>query len=303
MADTQQPLALTSAAHSEQKGWRRNQDLVDALPYVDNLAPEEKQAVDALIEEEVRCASAPRSSSCYAYAHLAHVHIPVQMARSTKRPSDFLSELPPVPVSRLAEVRCYCYYCSPTRGCPGPCGCQPMITLLLPPCAAQDHPLLAAELARVAAGEKLAAVSFERYNLNPPPAAQRGDPAAWRAALDNAHAQLEQQHNRLLNLELLLKFGPTTWRAHNEALAAYVARLQAALAATRAAIDDLNRERKLQQTAAGRELRALQDDYMSLLRKNAEIEAACRALEGEGEAMRRALGPDAVQQPGGGDAA
>lgn len=54
MAQSQQPLALTDVAHSEQKGWRRNQHLVDSLPYVDGLTPAEKQAVDKLIEEEVR---------------------------------------------------------------------------------------------------------------------------------------------------------------------------------------------------------------------------------------------------------
>lgn len=32
--------------------------------------------------------------------------------------------------------------------------------------------------------------------------------------------------HRLLNLELLLKFGPDSWRMHNEGLAAFVARLQ-----------------------------------------------------------------------------
>lgn len=48
-----QPLALTDAAHGEQKGWRRNQHLVDSLPYIDPLSPAEKQAVDKLIEEEV----------------------------------------------------------------------------------------------------------------------------------------------------------------------------------------------------------------------------------------------------------
>lgn len=48
-----QPIAIASHAHAEQKGWRRNQDLVDALPYIDTLSPEEKQRVDALIEEEV----------------------------------------------------------------------------------------------------------------------------------------------------------------------------------------------------------------------------------------------------------
>jgi hypothetical protein len=48
-----QALALANSAHGEQTGWRRNQDVIDALPYIDSLTPEEKHAVDALIEEEV----------------------------------------------------------------------------------------------------------------------------------------------------------------------------------------------------------------------------------------------------------
>ena len=48
------PLQLTDVAHGEQKGWRRSQHLVDSLPYVDGLTPQEKAAVDKLIEEEVR---------------------------------------------------------------------------------------------------------------------------------------------------------------------------------------------------------------------------------------------------------
>jgi len=49
-----QPLALANEAFAEQKGWRRDQELIDALPYVDGLQPAEKDAVNALIEEEVR---------------------------------------------------------------------------------------------------------------------------------------------------------------------------------------------------------------------------------------------------------
>ncbi len=57
------------------------------------------------------------------------------------------------------------------------------------------------------------ALDMTRYRLDPPSQAQRNDLAAWRAAIDNAHAQLEHQYNRIQNLELMLKFGPNTWRA------------------------------------------------------------------------------------------
>ena len=59
------------------------------------------------------------------------------------------------------------------------------------------------------------------------------------------------------------------------------AQLQGQVAETRARIEELNRERKLQQTAAGRELGALERELMSILVKNSELEAACRELEAQ----------------------
>lgn len=166
-------------------------------------------------------------------------------------PSDYLDELPPMPPSQL-----------------------------------HDSELVRLELERVARGEALAAMDLERYNLNPPGSSQSSDPAAWQAALDNAHAQLEHQLNRLLNLELLVKYGPVTWRAHNEAVASYVSRLEGEVAAARGAIDELNRERKLQQTAAGRELATLQEEYLTLVAKNAELEAVCCRIEAQADELQ-----------------
>ncbi len=53
--------------------------------------------------------------------------------------------------------------------------------------------------------------------------------------------------HRLLNLELLLKFGPASHRVHNQALASHSQRLNAEVTETKQAVDALNRERKLQQ--------------------------------------------------------
>jgi pre-mRNA-splicing factor SPF27 len=169
-----------------------------------------------------------------------------ELQRADKQPDDYLQDLPPVPPSRL-----------------------------------QDDQLMQTELARVARGERLAAMDLTRYDLNPPAPSDRTNPAAWQTSVDNARAQLEHQRNRLLNLELLLKFGPDALRAHNEALSADAARLQGKVGEVRAAVEALNRERKLQQTAAGREIRALQEEYLMLVSKNAALEAACRAMEAE----------------------
>jgi pre-mRNA-splicing factor SPF27 len=51
------------------------QELIDALAYIDPLTPDVKQQVDKLIEEEMR--------------------------RSTRRPADYVKELPPVPPARF----------------------------------------------------------------------------------------------------------------------------------------------------------------------------------------------------------
>jgi hypothetical protein len=54
MAQEHQSLQLIDTVYTESTGWRRNQDLITALPYVDLITDEEKLTVDALIEEEVR---------------------------------------------------------------------------------------------------------------------------------------------------------------------------------------------------------------------------------------------------------
>ena len=46
-----------------------------------------------------------------------------------------------------------------------------------------------------------------RYCLDAPPASRRHDLAAWKTSVDNAHSQLEHQYLRIINLELMLKYG------------------------------------------------------------------------------------------------
>lgn len=245
MSGNRPALALANEAYSDQGSWRKNSELIDALPYVDSLESAEKVAINALIEEEVgrlpplnhATRSNPSNQTLVPYSQLKNID---------KKPSDYLKELPPIPPSRL-----------------------------------ESHQLIQTEFERISRGEQLDAMDIERYNLNPPPPSKRSDPAAWQAALDNANAQLEHQRNRLLNLELLLKFGPSTWRAHNEAVASYASRLKNQVQDSRNGIENLNKERKLQQIAAGRELFALEEEYLSLVTKNAQLESVCQSLEEE----------------------
>lgn len=75
-AMSNQPLALEYHGKAQAEGhWRRGQELIDALAYIDPLTPDVKQQVDKLVEEEMR--------------------------RSTKRPADYLKEMPPIRPARF----------------------------------------------------------------------------------------------------------------------------------------------------------------------------------------------------------
>jgi pre-mRNA-splicing factor SPF27 len=64
------PLALAATAHGQGVD-----DLIDALPYIDPLTPDIKKQVEALIEAEMR--------------------------NSSKRPADYLKEMPALPPAKF----------------------------------------------------------------------------------------------------------------------------------------------------------------------------------------------------------
>jgi hypothetical protein len=126
----------------------------------------------------------------------------------------------------------------------------------LPPAPAS--PLLAAELSRVARGERPAPLPTAHYALPPVPAgAAAEDPAAWEAAARGARLALEAQSLHALNLELASRYGGDCWRAavaHASALVASARRDAASLAAAAAAA---NAARAAAQEDAGARLGAL----------------------------------------------
>lgn len=64
------PLALDYAAHGASTGWRKDEHLIDALPYVDHVSAELRAQVEALVEEEKK--------------------------HGVKQPSDYLRDLGPI---------------------------------------------------------------------------------------------------------------------------------------------------------------------------------------------------------------
>lgn len=134
-----------------------------------------------------------------------------------------------------------------------------------------SNTLIQQELDRVRRGKPMdPALDLSRYQLDPPtsttttsntaaangstetitPSASEELPeghAQWLKALDNANAQLEHQNQRVLNLELVQKFGGNAWNIHNYQMEYDVSLLRKAVDEKKAEIMELNKLRKRDQ--------------------------------------------------------
>jgi len=160
-----------------------------------------------------------------------------------------------------------------------------------PPVANFKGSLLESEFERMASGVQIQRLDISRYKVEPPPQSKRNDPEAWEHAVANAQAQLEHQYLRLTNLELLNNYGGNMWRMHNAQVEETQRNLSKILEQYKKEIEDINRQRKLEQEAAGLKITTLTNKWEELVYKNYEIETTCLQLEQDVERLRARVAP------------
>lgn len=155
--------------------------------------------------------------------------------------------------------------------------------LSLPP---PELPLLESEairleLARVEAGQPLAALDIERYRLGEPQGHSAQDHGAWRKAAEMAQTQLEYNRLRVTNLEMLERWGGKAWIAHSAVVRTTERCLGAEASQLRNQREEVNKKRKLDQVSCGNELRKLANELEQYQVDNKEVERGVLELEAE----------------------
>lgn len=128
------------------------------------------------------------------------------------------------------------------------------------------------QLERIQQSISPSAIDTERYRMDDP--SDPKDEKAWEVAIANAEAQLMHSDIRSTNLELLKKFGSNQWRLHNFQQEAFIRTFTQQGERIKSQSDNINRNRKAEQTQAGEELSRLNKRWAELLNRSLSVELA-----------------------------
>ncbi|KAK9471060.1 Pre-mRNA-splicing factor SPF27 [Dipodascopsis tothii] len=105
------------------------------------------------------------------------------------------------------------------------------------------------------------------------------DESVKKSTLEKAYIALAHTQARQNNLDFLLAFGKNQWLISNDELEQYSKALDHEINRTNAATEELNKSRKLEQTAISEKLLYLQSRREQIVSSLAAIKRACEELE------------------------
>ncbi|XP_046557142.1 pre-mRNA-splicing factor SPF27-like [Haliotis rubra] len=146
------------------------------------------------------------------------------------------------------------------------------------------------EFERLQARLPMEMMNMKRYELPTPAAGKMTDISAWTECLENSQAQLEHQALRILNLDLMQEYGSSAWKMYNGVLSQMLDQAQKQLQDLRKKIQEINWQRKNEQSVAGSKLEQLESSWVGLVSKNYEIERACAEVEKEIQEIQQRQG-------------
>lgn len=114
------------------------------------------------------------------------------------------------------------------------------------------------EFERIEKNQPKEMLSMKRYEVPPPNSTKLTEVSAWTECVENSLAQLEHHACRMINLEIMSEYGATAWRIYNQTLQIMFDEAQKTLNKLRKDIQEVNLQRKTEQTYAGEKLRSLE---------------------------------------------
>ncbi|OAF70044.1 hypothetical protein A3Q56_02200 [Intoshia linei] len=139
--------------------------------------------------------------------------------------------------------------------------------------------LMTTEFERIESRMPMEILSTKRYQLPSPLPGKQNDMLSWIECLENSRAQLQHQYLRLMNLENINKYGSEVWKKFLATLESDVKLLNERLRNVRKMTQEINWDRKNNQSDIGDRLMALEEKWVSLVTHNYEIERSIVQLQ------------------------
>lgn len=130
------------------------------------------------------------------------------------------------------------------------------------------------EFERISKGEKLKVIKLPELKKT-----TSSDPKELEKYLNTLKQMTEYENTKMINLQLMEKYAPASWRLYNSHLEKQKNNLDKELEITKQKIDTVNKKRKFEQLECGTKLTEMSIQWDQLVKKNIELRKEIRNLE------------------------